>query len=344
MKIAVITDTHYGCRKGSKIFHDYFEKFYSNIFFPYLEDNNIDTILHMGDVFDNRKSIDYQSLEWTKRVVLDPMRKYNVHMLTGNHDLYYKNTNSVNSLSLLLKNYSNIKVYNNPQSINIGGLDILLLPWICESNEKLSFELINRNDCDVIFGHLELKGFQLYKGHVMEDGIDPKIFNKYKKVFSGHYHTKSDNSIVYYLGNPYQMFWNDVDDHRGFTIFDADTLEHTFINNPYELFKVVYYDDNDNKTYDFNSCSEKLVKVVVKNKSSNEDFEEFIEILSKSNIHELKVIENFQKIDIDDFDIEDSEDTLTLLNKYVDEIEFDLDKTKFLRIIKDIYKKSYEIV
>ena len=33
MKIAIITDTHYGARKGSKHLHDYFEKFYKDIFF-----------------------------------------------------------------------------------------------------------------------------------------------------------------------------------------------------------------------------------------------------------------------------------------------------------------------
>ena len=48
MKIAVITDTHYGARKGSKHLHEYFEKFYKDIFFPELEKNNIDTIIHLS--------------------------------------------------------------------------------------------------------------------------------------------------------------------------------------------------------------------------------------------------------------------------------------------------------
>ena len=78
MKLAIITDTHYGARKGSKHLHDYFELFYKNIFFPSLEAEGIDTIIHMGDVFDSRKSIDYYSLEWAKRVVFEPMKKYKV--------------------------------------------------------------------------------------------------------------------------------------------------------------------------------------------------------------------------------------------------------------------------
>ena len=105
MRVAIITDTHYGARKGSKHLHDYFEQFYKNVFFPSLEAEGIDTIIHMGDVFDSRKSIDYYSLEWAKRVVFEPMKKYKVHAITGNHDCYYKNTNVINSPELLLTDY-----------------------------------------------------------------------------------------------------------------------------------------------------------------------------------------------------------------------------------------------
>ena len=112
MKIAIITDTHYGARKGSKHLHDYFEKFYDDVFFPTLEEQGITTVVHMGDAFDSRKSIDYQSLEWSKRVVFERLKKYDVHMIIGNHDCYYKNTNNVNSPELLLQTYNNIKTYN----------------------------------------------------------------------------------------------------------------------------------------------------------------------------------------------------------------------------------------
>ena len=145
MKIAVITDTHYGARKGADYIHSYFKKFYDNVFFPYLEKHNIDTIIHMGDMFDSRKSIDYQSLEWSKRVVFEPLKKYKVYAITGNHDAYYKNTNKVNSPELLLKDYDNIITYSKPTEINVGGLDILLLPWINSENFKESKEFIDKS-------------------------------------------------------------------------------------------------------------------------------------------------------------------------------------------------------
>ena len=95
MKIAILTDTHFGARKGSKHLHDHFELFYNNVFFPALEEHGVEAVIHMGDAFDSRKSIDYQSLEWAKRVVFEPLKNYEVHMIIGNHECYYKNTNSV---------------------------------------------------------------------------------------------------------------------------------------------------------------------------------------------------------------------------------------------------------
>ena len=265
MRVAIITDTHYGCRKGSKLFQDYFEQFYKNVFFPTLEKEEITTVLHLGDAFDSRKSIDYQSLEWTKRVVLDPLLKYDVHMLVGNHDAYYKNTNSVNSPSLLLQNYSNIKTYSDPEVIKIGNLNVLLIPWICADNEEKTLRLIKKSGCKVAMGHLELNGFQAYRGHTMDDGMDSIMFDEFTKVFSGHYHTRSNNGTVFYLGNPYEIFWNDVNDTRGFHIFDTETLEHIPVNNPYKMYYVIYYDDDNYQTFDTREYENKIVNVFYNN-------------------------------------------------------------------------------
>ena len=140
MRVAILTDSHWGSRKGSKLFHDYFEQFYKNIFFPTLEQQGITTVIHMGDAFDSRKSIDYQSLEWAKRVVFEPLKNYQVHLITGNHDIFFRNSNKLNSPELLLKDYRNIKTYSEPTEINIDGLNILLLPWINSENQDKSYK------------------------------------------------------------------------------------------------------------------------------------------------------------------------------------------------------------
>ena len=344
MRVAIITDTHYGCRKGSKLFQDYFEQFYKNVFFPTLEKEEITTVLHLGDAFDSRKSIDYQSLEWTKRVVLDPLLKYDVHMLVGNHDAYYKNTNSVNSPSLLLQNYSNIKTYSDPEVIKIGNLSVLLIPWICADNEEKTLRLIKNSGCKVAMGHLELNGFQAHRGHTMDDGMDSIVFDNFTKVFSGHYHTRSNNGTVFYLGNPYEIFWNDVNDTRGFHIFDTETLEHTSVNNPYKMYCIIYYDDDNYQTFDTREYENKIVKVIVRKKSNTKKFEKFIDKLYTSNVYELKIVENLQIEENEDFEAYESEDTLSILNRYVEESEISLDKSIVQKMLHEIYREACEII
>ena len=343
MKVAIITDTHYGCKKGSKYIHDYFELFYKNVFFPTLEEHGVKTVIHMGDAFDSRKSIDYQSLDWSKRVVFDPLKKYDVHMIIGNHDTYYKNTNSVNSPELLLQTYSNIRTYSDPTEISIDGLKILLLPWINSENEEKTLKMIQKTTSKIAMGHLECQGFRVNRQLVMEHGLDSNIFKNFTKVFSGHYHTRSNNECVFYLGNPYEMYWTDVNDTRGFHIFDTETLEHTPINNPYKLFYNIYYEDTPYQIFDATEYQNKIVKVIVRKKSKPKDFEKFIDKLYSIGVQELKIIENFEIQESEDFKVDEDENTLSLLNRYIDDSEFDFDKSTIKNILQDLYQQASQV-
>ena len=344
MKVAIITDTHYGARKGSKLFQDYFELFYKNVFFPTLEQYGITTVIHMGDAFDSRKSIDYQSFEWAKKVVFEPLSKYDVHLITGNHDCYYKNTNNVNSPNLLLQSYPNVKTYSSPTEIKVGDLNVLLLPWICMENEEQSLKAIKNTKSKIAMGHLELQGFRVNRSVVMEHGLEANIFKNFTKVFSGHYHTRSDNGTVFYLGNPYEMFWNDVNDPRGFTIFDTETLEHTPIDNPHRLFYNIYYEDTPYQMFDASEYENKIVKVIVRKKSDTKQFEKFIDKLYSANVSELKIVENFQIQESEDFEAFDSEDTMSILNRYIEEAEINLDKSIVQKMILEVYQEACELV
>ena len=344
MKVAIITDTHYGARKGSKLFHDYFEQFYKNIFFPTLEQYGITTVIHMGDAFDSRKSIDYQSLEWAKRVVFEPLKNYQVHMIVGNHDSYYKNTNNTNSPQLLLTDYPNIQTYSTPSEIKVENLDILLLPWICMENEEQSLKMIKKTKAKVAMGHLELQGFRVNRSIVMEHGLEADLFKNFSKVFSGHYHTRSDNGTVFYLGNPYEIYWNDLNDTRGFTIFDTETLEHIPINNPYKMYHNIYYEDTPHQMFDASQYENKIVKIVVRKKSDTKQFEKFIDKLYASNVAELKVVENFEIQGTEEFEAFESEDTLSILDRYIQEAEISLDKTVIQKMMQEIYQEACELV
>ena len=349
MKVAIITDTHYGARKGSQLFHDYFEMFYKNIFFPALDEQGIDTIIHMGDAFDSRRGIEFKSLKWAKRVVFDPLKERGItmHLMVGNHDAYYKNTNEINAVDLLLKEYDNIKVYSSPTEVNVDGLNTLFIPWINEENQNETLSIINKTKCDVAMGHLELQGFRVNKKIVMEHGLSSTVFDKFKKVFSGHYHTRSDNGTVYYLGNPYEMFWSDVNDDRGFHFFDTETLEHTPVKNPYRLFHIIYYEDTDHQLFDASKYTNKLVKVIVRKKTDTVKFEKFIDKLYSSSIADLKIIENFAFTSVDTLvwdkeDMEESEDTISILDRYIDESETELDKSIIQSLVKEVYQEACE--
>ena len=343
MRVAIITDTHFGARKGSKHLHDYFELFYKNIFFPSLEAEGIDTIIHMGDVFDGRKSIDYYSLEWAKRVVFEPMKKYKVYAITGNHDCYYKNTNIINSPELLLTSYDNWEIYSSAIDINIDGLDILLLPWISADNHDDTIEVIKKSKSKIAMGHLELNGFKATRGHLMEDGMDVSLFDKFEQVYSGHFHTRSTDGKIFYLGNPYEMFWNDVNDPRGFHLFDTDTKEKVAINNPYKLFYNIYYEDTNHKLFNTTEYKNKIVKVIVRKKSSPKEFQQFIDKLYRSEVQDLKIVENFAIVENEDFDIEEDENTISILNRYIDESEIEFDKGIVKNIFRDLYRQACEV-
>ena len=344
MKIGVISDTHWTARKSSRHLHDYFELFYKNIFFPALEEQGVEIVVHMGDAFDNRKSIDFWGLDWTRRVVLEPLRKYEVHMIVGNHDIFLRNSTEINAPELLLKDYPNIKTYSSPTNTKVGGIDMTFIPWICSENYDETLKVIKKSKAKIAMGHLELQGFRVNKHLVMEEhGLDPNIFTKFQKVFSGHYHTRSDNGRIFYLGNPYEMYWTDVNDTRGFHIFDTETFEHTPINNPYKLFYNIYYEDTPHQMFDVTEYANKIVKVIVRKKSKQKEFDKFIDKLYKVGIQDLKIVENFDIQENEDFVIDEEENTISILNRYIDESECNFDKNVIKGIFQDLYQQSCEI-
>jgi predicted phosphodiesterase len=344
MKIAIFTDTHWTARKSSRHLHDYFELFYKNIFFPALEEQGVEIVVHMGDAFDNRKSIDFWGLDWTRRVVLEPLRKYEVHMIVGNHDIFLRNSTEINAPELLLKDYPNIKTYSSPTNTKVGGIDMTFIPWICSENYDETLKVIKKSKAKIAMGHLELQGFRVNKHLIMEEhGLDPNIFTKFQKVFSGHYHTRSDNGRIFYLGNPYEMYWTDVNDTRGFHIFDTETFEHTPINNPYKLFYNIYYEDTPHQMFDVTEYANKIVKVIVRKKSKQKEFDKFIDKLYKVGIQDLKIVENFDIQENEDFVIDEEENTISILNRYIDESECNFDKNVIKGIFQDLYQQSCEI-
>lgn len=346
MKIAIITDQHFGARKGSKFLHEYFKKFYDDVFFPYLKKSGITTVIDMGDTFDNRRSIDLWSLEWAKENYYNQLEEMGitVHTIVGNHTAYYKDTNSINSVDLLLKQYDNVKIYSECTEVMIDKLQVLFVPWINAENLKSSIDAIKVSSSICAMGHLELNGFRVNKQIVMDHGHESELYSKFSKVYSGHYHTRSDNGRVYYLGNPYEMFWTDVGDRRGFTIFDTETLEHFHVDNPYKIFYNVYYNDTPHQLFDASEYENKIIKVIVRQKTSIKNFEKFVDKLYDVGVADLKIVENFVLQDPEEFEVFESEDTISILDRYIQEAEINLDKSKLQNIMRATYQEACELI
>tara|TARA_B100001250_G_C19782022_1_gene782273 strand:+ start:875 stop:1912 length:1038 start_codon:yes stop_codon:yes gene_type:complete len=343
--IGIITDQHFGLRKGSQIFHDYMERFYADVFFPNLKKSKIKTLLDLGDTFDNRKNIDFWSLSWAKEKYFDILADMGitVYSLVGNHTAYYKNTLNINTVDLLLNHYDNIHCIEKPSTLNIEGLDICFIPWICMENEGETFEEIDNTKAEICMGHLELKGFEAHPGFVMDHGLSYERFDKFKKVFSGHFHTRSSNGNISYLGNPYQVYWNDYGESRGFHLFNTKTRRLKFIENPYRMFDKIFYDDsvNDYECINVEQYKDKFIKLIVENKDNYCEFDNFIERLYNVGIHELKIIDNTVQQAVATGDIE-IEGTLKFLENYIDKLDYQ-NKDSVKSIVNSIYSESIQL-
>lgn len=354
MKVAICTDSHWGIRNDSPVFAKMISQFFSEQFFPYIDKHNIKHVLHLGDVFDRRKYVNFQTARNFDNDFIKPIieRGLNADVIIGNHDTYYKNTNDVNSMRELYEghSYDKLRLFWDPQTVDYDGCEILLMPWICKDNYDDCMQAIEQTTSSLCFGHLELDGFEMMRGHVMDHGMSPKIFDKFDLVVSGHYHHKSSRGNIHYLGTAYELFWSDWNDPKGFHVFDTETRELEFIRNPNCLFYKLWYDDIDKSLdeildVDFNSLKDTYVKVIVKNKTNPYWFDLFAGKLDAASPANVQVVEDHLNLDLeDDSDIiNEAEDTLTILGKYVDSLEFSVDKKKINSIIKTLYDEALSI-
>jgi hypothetical protein len=344
MKLALITDCHLDGRKGSLAFWEYFQKFYDEVFFPALEEHGVTTVIDLGDTFDNRKSMDFNTFHRVKTNYFERLKDYKVHMILGNHCTYYKNTNRINSPELLLEQYDNISIYSEPKHIKLGSKKFLMLPWINKENQDEVFELLETSEADICCGHLELNGFEVTPGMKMDHGMDANLFHRFKRVWSGHFHHKSKIGNVQYLGNPYQMYWNDYKDTRGFHIYDTESDNLGYIKNPFEIFDKIFYDDTsvDYNKQDVSSYKDKYIKIVVNEKRDYQMFETLVDRLYNVGVHDVKIVETLVEEDTADIEIS-SKDTLTLLNEYIDEVEMSVDKSDLKGLMRTLYIESCNV-
>jgi hypothetical protein len=351
MKAALICDTHFGAKNDDQNFASYINDFYKNTFFPYLKKHNISHIIHLGDIMDRRKYVSYLTAQQFRKNFIEPVLENNLilDLIIGNHDTYFKHTNSLNSMRELVsgKEYKNITIIESPTCYQRYKNKVMYIPWINEENSKETFDMIKELKPSLIFGHLEIAGFGMYKGVENKDGLSSTVFDGVGMVFTGHYHHKSTKGNINYLGAPYQITWSDYDDARGFHVFDFDTYHLEYVENKNNLFEKIFYNDtkldaSEVNKMDFSNLKGKHVKVIVSEKNNPYLFDLVIEKIEKSGIAEMQVVDDHKHLDIIENEdvVDETSDTLSIINDYVSNRKELPDPDRVKKLITELYNEA----
>lgn len=344
-KFAILGDVHLGVRGDLPIFYDYSAKFF-DLMIEDLVKRDIKTIFQLGDLFDRRKYINFQTLNNAKQLFFDKLQTVEItfHTLVGNHDIYFRESLAINSSSLVLAKYDNVKIYQEPTTLDFNGTSIDLIPWICKENENQIYDLIKNSKSDICMGHFEISGFAMYRGMESHEGLSIDLFEKYEKVFSGHYHTKSQKNNIMYVGTPYEMIWQDYADPKGYHIFDTETRKIEFVQNPFTIFKRIEYDDTKElvnlDSLDLDDC---FVKLVIINKTNLYKFDQFVQKLYNKKAYEIKIIEDISESSYGEIDESiDLEDTMSVVSNYIDSISENevAEKDRLKHFMKSLYVEA----
>ena len=352
--IAMPTDTHAGVRNDNPAFHLYQKKCWQ-WFFDYLDEHQIKHVIHLGDIYDRRKYVNFMSAKRLREDFFEPLQERGIdtHIVVGNHDMYYKDTHEVNALEEVVRGrYSNVHIYSVPTVINIDGLDIQLMPWITDSNFNEAMQAIKKPKADILMGHLEVQGFTMHKGVISDHGMERTVFDKFDKVYSGHYHHRSTIGNVSYIGAFGEYTWADYNDPRGFSVFDTEKRDLEFIQNPYRMFRLAKYDDVANpniiekiQSTDFSKYKDTFVKLVVVNKSNPYAFDLLFDSIYKVGPLDIQIVEDPSVlIDVeDDMGIDQAEDTATILRKYIGGLTLPINNDKMKDFMLDIYNEALQV-
>ena len=252
-RVWFITDTHLGVRNNSNEWIDYIRDYFFNWFFPLVRKNYQpgDVLFHLGDFFDSRQSLNLKVLNLGIEIAeeMSSIFKDGIYIIVGNHDIWGKTSNDVNSLKSI-KWIPGINILEEPETIQIAGKNILLMPWRKDHEEESSF-LEGAEPHDVLCCHADIRGLKFNRFTSVETGASMKEFEKFKKVYSGHIHYAQKAGNINMLGSPYEITRSDMDNKKGITLLDVSKMKETYFENDYSpKFKRFYFTDILDKTPD----------------------------------------------------------------------------------------------
>jgi hypothetical protein len=353
-RVAICGDLHFGFKNGNQVFLDFQKEWLSNHFLPELKKRGVTTFIQTGDFFDIRKYLPLNVLDMVLNWLPNQLAINGITQLivpSGNHDLYYRDSNTISSLDILNTLSSDtleVSVYSDHVGVHcINDKKFAFLPYLNKvPKEKLLSELASIKDVDYLIAHLDVVGAPMMAGHVCEDGVDLSIFNEYKRIISGHFHIPSTHKNLTYTGAPYHLSWGDISDGlpRGFYILDTDTNELELVPNPeyMTLFSIIEYDPNEKYKEDsFKLHEGNIVKVLVKEKNDEKHYKQFCKVLSSTSFIDYKILDT-SSVEVERVEISESTlvmSTISAISSYIDLQGDDINKTSLKRLASEIYNE-----
>lgn len=322
MAIAKLGDLHVGSRQGSQFLRDFIKSYLIDYLIPELVENDIHEVWQFGDTFDIRKFLYGDDKDWMEHELTPALREGGIKWngIIGNHDITKADSNRINWPSWLVGLAPDVYTYySETEEVMIEGKKVLLLPWINKENYQRSVEAIENTDAEYCFAHLELAGFKMYQSSTCDHGqIDLSLLSKFKRVDTGHFHTRSFEGNVQYLGTPFHLTWEDYKDgdNRGFYIDDLTDGGEIFIkNSPNQtLFRVIEYafdkldadiDNWKNPEWlqDVLGLKGQVVKIVVTNRDNSKHYEAFCDAMKRVQCIDYNYIDNTVTISAEKIEI-----------------------------------------
>lgn len=357
MKVAIVTDTHFGVRQDSQVFLDNASEFFTEQFFPYIRKHKIPHIIHGGDLFDKRKNINIKTISQVNQFFVNELKDINsnshkilVNMIAGNHDCYYKSTNSINSIRRLILSDNTLPFVKlddmKPMKQMIGGACIGFVPWINPQNYDECVAFLTDNTFDLVVGHFEINGFDMMPGVKCNHGLAQSLFKHHDKVISGHFHLQGKHGNIQYLGSPYQMDWGDYGSDKGFWVYDTETKDLEFIENTNAMYHKIYWESSIKlDKFNFEQYTNKYVRIVLPEEVDGKKLDNFLTQLKAVNPYDWKVIPfSSRTVKMSDDSEVEFEDTPTLINNYLDTLELDLNKNQLKKLMGTLYSEAIELV
>ena len=301
-KVCCISDIHIGVHQNGSLWHKVTLEWVQWLD-KQLKSKGIEDIIICGDLFHYRDEIAVNTIHVVTQF-LNILKDYNIVMIVGNHDAYYKDRSDVNSLSIL-SGWSNITVIPNVCETVAFGRKLGFCSWGVKDKDIPT--------ADILFGHFEVQNFRYNFAKICSHGTPVKrLLKKSPNIISGHFHIKQsrqyDEGKITYLGNPFEMDFGDVDDQKGYYILDIEKIDLKFYKNVISpKHKKIYISDiiNEERAAGIKKqIKNNFIKFIIDVDVPPDIIEELIDEFSKLKPKSLNVDYqvNFNKLKFDDND------------------------------------------